>query len=307
MDYRKIIKNRKTRMMILDALSFVPDPIMVKLQYRIQLGRKLNLKKPLRYTEKLQWLKCYYRDPLMTMCVDKYTVRDYVSSKGFKDILVDCYGVYDRFEEIPIDQLPNEFVLKKTNGGGGLNVLLCQDKHSIDLSYIESQLREWLRPSHNRSGGREWAYDNIKSRIIAEELLKDPTHQDNSIDDYKFLCFGGKVYCIAVDIGRFSEHKRNFYSAQWELLDVVSELDNFNQDLQKPKNLEKMVEIAEKLSEDFPEVRVDLYNINGKIYFGELTFYPWSGYVQFSPDEFDYVLGNEFMLPQKGKVDRSKQ
>lgn len=295
MDYKKIIKSQKTRIRILNMLRFLPTPFMLKLQYRIQLGRSLNLKNPKRYTEKIQWLKAYYKDPLMKTCVDKYDVRKYIERKGLGEILNECYGIYESIEEIDISKLPNKFVLKKTNGGGGLNIITCEDKNSFTLD--RAILNDWLRPTPPRSLGREWAYDGLKSRIIIEKYLDDPGNPYGGINDYKIQCFNGKAFIVIVDIGRYSNHRRNFYTTDWKRIPISSDHDNFEPDLEKPQNLDELIKISEILASDFPEVRVDLYNINGTIIFGELTFYPWSGYVQFKPDEADYKIGDMFSLP----------
>ena len=149
------------------------------------------------------------------------------------------------------------------------------------------------------SAGREWAYGGSSKKIIVEELLEDNSNKDKGISDYKFLCFNGKPVYVVYDKDRFSDHKRNFYDVNWNYVKVDSDCPCFEDSVKKPENYEKMVEIASVLSRDFPAVRVDLYNIEGKIYFGELTFYPWSGYVQYTPDSFDFELGKYFVLPEK--------
>ena len=152
------------------------------------------------------------------------------------------------------------------------------------------------KPFKTRSGGREWAYYGLKPGIIVEELLINKKNPDAGINDYKILCYGGKPKYVIVDVDRYTNHKRNFYDIEWNDLNVTSDCPMYDKKMQKPKNYEDMLNIASKLSKPFPFVRVDLYNDNGKIYFGELTFYPWSGYVQFDPDEFDFLLGEPFML-----------
>ena len=293
-DYKRLIKNQKTRFLVLKILGFVPDAIMLKFQYWLKLGRKLNLKNPERFTEKIQLYKMYYRNPVLGACVDKYAVREYINSKGLKEILNDLYFVYDFSEEIDFSKLPNQFVLKTTDGSGGENVIICKDKSSSDLKEIKTKLSKW-KDKKNINAGREWAYTQIKkSRIVAEKYLESPENPEAGIEDYKFLCFSGKPKYVIVDKDRYIEHKRNFYTIDKSKLDVDSDCKQFDDDYCFPKNYDAMVLIAEKLSEDFPFVRVDLYNVSGKILFGELTFYPWSGFVQFSPDEFDYMLGKDF-------------
>lgn len=290
MNYKKIIRNQNTRFAILKALSWVPDSIMLPLQYRIKLGRWCSLKNPQRWTEKLQLYKMYYRNPVLHQCVDKYEVRKYVESKGCADNLVKLYGVWDHASEIDISKLPVSFVLKTTNGGGGEDVVLVRDKDKTDL--IEKVKFLDAKRVKEVNGGREWAYTGIKKpRIIAEELLVNTENPEAGVEDFKILCFNGQPWYIIVDKDRYIDHKRNFYTTSWERLSVTTDHEQFETPYPEPKNFKEMIEVARKLSADFPFVRVDLYNIDGKIYFGELTFYPWTGYVQFTPDEFDFTLG----------------
>lgn len=294
--YKKIISSQKTRFAILRMLKFVPDKAMVKLQYRIKLKRKLNLKNPKRYTEKIQWYKLYYRNPVMMECVDKYGVRNYVKRKGLEHILNGLYQVVDDPEQIQFEALPDQFVMKTTNGSG--TNILVKDKKQLNISETKKKLQDFLNMAE-ASAGREWAYGGSSKKIIIEELLEDPSNQDKGISDYKFLCFQGEPVYVVYDKDRFSNHKRNFYDIDWNYIKVDSDCPCFEDSIAKPENYEEMVQIAKVLSEDFPAVRVDLYNINGKIYFGELTFYPWSGYVQYTPDSFDFELGKYFVLPEK--------
>lgn len=296
MDYKKIIKNRSMRFKILKLLNFIPDKTMIKLQYRIKTGRKLNLKNPQRYTEKLQWYKLYYRDPLMTKCADKYTVREYVENKGLDYILNELYGVYDSVEEIDFDKLPNKFVLKTTNDSH--TNIFCEDKSKADIDKIKETLDGFMHLRNGKSPGREWAYDNSKRRIICEKYLDKDKNGD--IVDYKFFCFSGKAYYLYVITNRFlpGGAKLGIYDIQKnkKTSSYRSDIEPLYEEIELPNNFEQMKKIAEKLSEDFPHVRVDLYNIDGKIIFGELTFYDASGYNSFEPDEFDFILGEKFNI-----------
>ena len=296
MDYKRIIKSQRIRFAILNLLSWVPDKMMIKLQYRIKMGRKLNLKNPERFTEKLQWYKLYYRNPIMHKCVDKYEVRKYIKSKGLESILNKLYGVYERPEEIDFDKLPNKFVIKTTSGSGGQNVYVCEDKSKLNITELISKLKYWLKLNPKKSFGREWAYESTNNRIIVEKYLEGNDEGLSGINDFKFFCYNGKVEYIVFDGDRYVRHKRSFYDRNWNYIDIQSDCDKLDNIIKKPKNLKEMIEVAEKLSSDFPFVRVDLYSIKGKIYFGELTFYPWTGYVQYDPDEFDYDLGKNFPL-----------
>lgn len=301
MDYKKIFKSPKSRKMVLDALRFIPDSTMLSAQYRIKLGRKLNLSKPERFTEKIQWYKMYYRNPIMHQCVDKYLVRDYVRKKGLEYVLVPLIAHYNSINEVLWDQLPDQFVMKTTHGGGGLNVLVCNNKPEIDFDEVKQKLSFNNRPVASNTLGREWAYYGLMPGLVVEELLMNDENPVAGINDYKIFCYNGKPKYIVVDVDRYIGHKRNFYDTEWNNLSITSDCPAADRELPKPKNFIEMLNIASKLSEDFPFVRVDLYNIEGKIYFGELTFYPWSGYVQYEPDTFDYELGKEFILPEERK------
>ncbi len=303
MNYKKVIKNQKTRIAILNLFSFVPDKLMLQLQYRIKTGYKLNLNNPKRYTEKLQWYKLFYRDPIMKECADKGSVREFVSARGLSHILNKCYGVYDSPEEIPFDTLPNSFVLKDTLGGGGNSVLLIRDKRHMDKDKLLDQLKQWVNaPIDKKNIGREWVYEKRKHRIIVEKLLDCP---NGDLPDYKFFCFNGKVAYIYM-MSNYREHHElgqlAFLDKDFKLLKVSR--DDFNSVMKqpdKPQNYNEMLEMAEILSTGFPHVRVDFYNINGTIIFGEMTFFNASGYCKFIPDEFDFVLGEYFKLPERGR------
>ena len=293
-NYKKIFKSQKLRFFILKTLSFLPDSIMLKIQYRMKLGRKLNLTNPERFTEKLQYYKMRYKNPILGICVDKYEVRKYLRQKGLNNILNELFLVADSANDIDFSKLPDQFVLKTTDGGGGENVIICTNKSIVNINELKKKLSGW-KNKKNVNAGREWAYtQSPKSRIIAERYLENKANPKAGIEDFKFLCFHGTPRYVIIDKDRYIGHKRNFYTIEKQRLNVESDCKQFDEDYIFPSNYNEMVDIARKLSEDFPFVRVDLYNVNGKIIFGELTFYPWSGYVQFNPDEFDFTLGNEF-------------
>lgn len=295
--YKKIIRSKKLRFKMLSMLRFIPDEPMLKLQYRIKCGRKLDLKNPQRYTEKLQWYKLYYRDPVMRQCADKYLVREYVEAKGLGHILNELYAVFETPEDIRLDQLPEQFVLKLSNGSS--TNLICENKEELNLPQVQQTFRDFYAQS-GASAGREWVYKGGKPIIVAEQVLKDPSQPDGALRDYKILCFGGKPeYIICVD-GRYTDHYCHVvYDTQWNKLDVTIGDSSADADYTKPETLPQMLEIAQKLSADFPAVRVDLYSIEGKIYFGELTYFPWSGYMRFAPDAFDKQMGSKFVLPER--------
>lgn len=300
MNYKKVLKSRNKRLFFLRLFDWIPDKPMLKIQYRIKMGRKLDLKHPRRLTEKLQWYKLYYKNPIMPKCVDKFEVRKYVKSKGLEEILTKCYGVYERFEDIDFESLPNSFVLKDTLGGGGNSVIIIENKEKMDLKYISDETHKWLNYSiKSKSPGREWPYERMKHRIIVEEYIASSKEKGGLID-YKFFCNGGNPLYLYVITDRTLGDISNFgiYDINFNKLNItrVGEKQGISRDIKKPKNYNRMVEIAKQLSNDFPHARIDLYNQDGKILFGEITFYNASGYMKYSPDSFDYDLAKGFEL-----------
>lgn len=280
---------------ILKLLSFVPDRPMLKLQYRLKLGRWPDLKNPKRFTEKVQLYKMYYRNPDIPVCSDKYEVRNFLERKGMGHLLPKLYGVYEKASDIDFDKLPDKFVLKTNDGGGGNNTIICRAKSALNREEVRRNLDSWLNKK-DINPGREWGYSLIpKSVIMAEELLENTAHPDETVDDFKFYCFGGKVFCIQHDVGRYMDHHtRTFYDADWNHLHVRMLMRDNPDGEPRPANLEEMVDVAEKLSRDFPHVRVDLYTAYNKVYFGELTFYTGAGYNWVDPDDFDIRMGEQF-------------
>lgn len=302
MDYKKIIKSRKLRQNILNLLSFVPDKQMVELQYLIKTGRKLNLANPRRFTEKLQWYKLNYKNEQMPYCVNKYRVRGYVERHGLQSILNEMYGVYDDPKDIQFDKLPNQFVLKDTLGGGSTSVIVVKDMAEFDIHEACAVMKKWVASNpETRSGGREWPYLHQKHQIIVEKYLEQ---KDGDLIDYKFFCFDGKVQYLYVRDGYAKAHdagKMAFFDGNLRYLANVG-MDYCNIAEKEPAIdkdcIRKMIYIADKLSANFPHVRVDLYDVNGQIIFGELTFFNASGYMNFIPDSFDFEMGERFVLPE---------
>lgn len=284
-------------MKILAALSWIPDRIMVPLQYKIHTGRWIDFKNPKRYTEKLQLYKLYYRNEDMLKCTDKFHVREYLESIGMGHILIPLIGHYSSVEEIDYEKLPNQFVAKSSDGGGGGQVLVCRDKSTLSELEFKETVNSWMNlPKPRKSFGREWAYENKYPRtIVIEELIAEPGTTD--LKDYKFMCFDGVARLVYGIYGRTLGNGANFgfYSRDFKELKVSrSDERKSEQTLPKPNGYENMLAIAEELSSHFPHVRVDLYNIDGRVYFGELTFYDGSGYLTYNPDSFDFELGNYF-------------
>lgn len=297
MNYRNIIKSRELRIKILTLLDWVPNSVMLRLQYWLQTGRRLNLKNPKRFTEKLQLYKMKYRNKNMLRCTDKYEVRGFIEEKGLSDILIPIVGIYNSVEEIHYSSLPQQFVAKTTDGGGGNQVFICKDKDKISEQYFFDKLNAWMNMPKSKQSGREWAYENhYPRRILIEEMIGNG--KDDLID-YKFICFNGKVSYVYGITDRHLGVSAQFgiYNSNFNKLNV-DRCDERHQEkvLSKPKNYDKMKFVAEQLSKEFPHVRVDLYNINGDIYFGELTFYDGSGYMSFNPDSFDEELGRNFNI-----------
>lgn len=307
-EYKKIIKSRNTRLAILRFLSFIPDKIMVKIQYRIKTGHKLNLKCPKRFTEKLQWYKLNYRNELMPQCVNKYAVRKYVESCGLSAILNELYGVYNQPEDIPFEELPSKFVLKDTLGSGSNSVIVVKDKSKTDISKIVSDMKTWVCRNPNvKSGGREWPYMHQVHQIVAEKFLEE---ENGDLVDYKLFCFDGNVFCIYVRNGYAKNHNKGkmaFFDRNLNYLKGVG-MNYCDVATEKPLidevAIRKMIEVAEKLSAPFPHVRVDFYYVNNQIVFGELTFFNASGYMNFEPDSFDYEMGAHFKLPNTKRGNR---
>ena len=298
MNYRNIIKSRDLRVKILTYLGWIPDGVMLRFQYWLQTGRMLNLKNPKRYTEKLQLYKMKYRNPDMLRCTDKYEVRSYIEEQGLGEYLIPLIGVYNTVSEIDFNALPNQFVAKATDGGGGNQVLVCRDKSTLSEESFKERLNGWMGARKvTKTAGREWAYENgLPRRIIIEKLI-GANEGVKDLIDYKFFCFSGKVsYIYGLSDRHVGESvKLGVYDREFKKLEV-SRNDERPQEvpLAKPFNFDKMMSIAEKISAAFPHVRVDLYNIDGNIYFGELTFYDGSGYMTFNPDSFDEEMGRDF-------------
>ena len=301
MNYRNIIKSRDIRVKLLTFLSWIPDSIMLRLQYWLQTGRRLNLKNPKRFTEKLQLYKMKYRNPDMLRCTDKYEVRKYIEEKGFGEYLIPLIGVYNSVGEIDYSKLPNKFVAKTTDGGGGNQVLICKDKHTLSEEVFKERLNGWMSARKvKKQAGREWAYENnYPRRIIIEELIgADNIKKD--LCDYKFFCFNGEPHYCQLIQDRSTEETIDFYDMEWNHMPfrgLNPQCDSALYEADKPEDFEQMKDIAQKLSKGFPFVRVDLYSVKEGVYFGELTFYPASGYGHFTPDEWDEKIGEILNIP----------
>jgi hypothetical protein len=270
-----------------------PDKLYLKLQYFCIFNKKLDLKNPKSYNEKLQWLKLYDRKPEYSKMVDKYEVKKYVESKIGKEYIIPTLGVWEKFDDIDFDDLPDQFVLKCTHDSG--SIIICPDKSKFDYVVAKKKLSKNLMKNPYLPG-REWVYKDIKPRIIAEQFMVDKISDD--LKDYKLFCFNGIVKLIQVDFNRHTNHKRNLYSSNWDFINKQIEYPNDpNHQILKPKMLNRMLELASIISRSIPHVRTDFYYINETIYFGELTFYHGSGQEKFKPESLNVELGKCLILP----------
>ncbi len=278
----------------------ISDAKYIKLKYYSYMGKKLNLKDPKTFNEKLQWLKLYDRNPKYTKMVDKYSVKEYISNTIGEEYIIPTLGVYDEFKDINFDDLPNEFIIKCTHDSG--NVVICKDKAKLDIPNASKKMDKALKRNYYKVH-REWPYKNVKPLIIAEKFMKDDIEEE--LLDYKFMCFNGKVKCSFICSDRANGNlKVDFYDLDWNKMPFERKYPNSEKQFKKPKNYELMIELAEKLAKDIPFVRVDFYEINGKIYFGELTFYPGSGMEEFRPEEYDKILGDMLVLPKEKREEK---
>lgn len=295
----KIIKAFKNpKLGILYFLSskisrILPDSIYLKMKYRIIMNRKLNLKNSVTFNEKLQWLKLYDRKKEYINMVDKYKVRKYISSIIGDEYLISLLGVYESFDDINFDKLPNQFVLKPNHTSG--DVFICKDKTKINFEELRKKVTKWLKRNYYWLH-REWPYKCIERKIICEQYLEDKSDVD--LKDYKFMCFNGKAKCMFVCLNRHQSNGLNvdFYDMDFHKMPFERHYHNSGTIIEKPKNWHKMIELSEKLSKDIPFVRVDFYEVNGQVYFGELTFFPGAGFEEFTPEKYDEMLGNWLKL-----------
>lgn len=268
--------------------KYVDDETHIRRQYKLRTGETLNLENPIYYNEKIQWMKINYHDLILNELVDKYSVRNFVKERIGKEYLIPIYGIYDSIDEVDFDSLPNQFVMKLTNGSS-FNYI-CTNKTAKEVKKIKARFKKWIKIDFYALG-REWAYKDVKNRIICEKYLTDDS--ETELKDYKFFCFNGEPKVIQVDYCRFTNHKRNLYTLNWDYMNESIEYETDpDANLDKPEKLEDMVRCAKELSKGFPHIRVDFYHINGQIYFGELTFYHGAGYLSYKPKKFEKQMGD---------------
>ena len=297
---KKLLKNPAKNVFVLDKLKInwlLSSKGYLKLKYKACIGKTLNLKNPQTYNEKLQWLKLYDRKDIYTTMVDKYEVKKYVADIIGEEYIIPTLGVWDKFDDIDFDALPNQFVLKCTHDSGGL--VIIKDKAKLNKVQAKKKIEKSLKTNYYLVG-REWPYKNVPRKIIAERYMEDTETQE--LRDYKFFCFNGEVKAlfVATDRGNINEEtKFDFYDENFNHLPFLNGHPNAIKEIKKPINFDKMKELASKLSKGIPQIRVDFYEIDGGIYFGELTFFHHSGLTPFKPEEWDYKFGEYIKLPIK--------
>ena len=275
---------------LLTISHIIPDKLFLKLRYFKSCHKFPNLKDPKTYNEKIQWLKLHDRNPLYTTLVDKYEVKKYIADKIGEEYVIPTLGIWDSFDDIDFDSLPNQFVLKCTHDSGGL--VVCKDKNMLDIAQARKTIASSLKTNYYWSG-REWPYKNVKPRIIAEKYMEDS--QTEELRDYKFFCFNGEVKALFIASERQKkgeEVKFDFFDADFNHLPIRQGHPNASVPPEKPKRFEEMKSLAQKLSKDIPHVRIDFYEANQQVYFGEMTFYHFSGMMPFHPEEWDYTFGS---------------
>ncbi len=270
-------------------LNWLPDKAYLKMTYKINTGKKLDLKNPKTFNEKLQWLKLYDRNPEYTKMVDKYEVKKYVADIIGEEYIIPTLGVWDKFEDIDFDSLPDQFVLKCTHNSGGL--VICRNKSTLDLEAIKKRFKKLLKKNYY-CYGREWPYKNVKPRIIAEKYMQDG--ETKALPVYKFFCFDGEPKIIqTIQNDKQPNESIDYFDTDWNLLELRQNFPNSDNPLPKPLLLVKMLDLARALSKKKKGfLRVDLYQINGEIYFSEYTFFSDGGVAEFHPREWDHKLGD---------------
>ena len=303
---RKLIKfilNKDYRFLVLAGRgrkANLPADTFLKTMYKIKTGKELNLENPVLYNEKLQWLKLYDHRPEYTTMVDKYSVKQFVAERIGNKYVVPLLGVWESVEDIDFDSLPDKFVLKTTHDSGA--VIICKNKKVFDINSAKKRLKYFLKRNYFDCN-REWPYKNVKPRIIAEAYMEDSIYGE--LRDYKFFTFGGvpKVLYIAQGRGTSGETVADFFDMDFNHLDLKIDHEMATVPPEKPKCFEKMKRLAAILSEGTPQLRVDFYEVDGKVYFGEMTFFHCSGFEKFHPEEWDKIFGDWVKLPVKNVED----
>lgn len=295
---KKVIKVIKKPFTALNVLLELCSPIIkddvlyLRLQYFLRRKKILHLKNPKRFNEKLQWLKLNCKREEYSKMVDKYEVKKVVASMIGEQYIIPTYGVWERFEDIDFNSLPEKFVLKCTHDSGGL--VICNDKNNFDIISAKKKIEKSLKRNYFLAH-REYPYKNVVPRIIAEKYMTDESGWQ--LKDYKIFCFNGEPKFIEVDYDRYVNHKLNVYDLDWNFVNFyMTSPNDINVKIEKPQKFSEMINLAKILAKDTIFVRVDFYSINDKLYFGELTYHPGSGAIDFHPDKYDLILGDMLKL-----------
>ena len=279
------------------ATHLIPDKLYLELRFIQRMHKRLNLKNPQTYSEKLQWLKLYYHEPLLIKLVDKAEVKAWAAERIGEEHIIPTLGVWDSFDDIDFNTLPDQFVLKCTHDSGG--ICIVPDKSQFDVNAAKKKLTSRLAKNYYWHT-REWPYQFVKPRIIAEKYMVDESGYE--LKDYKFFCFDGKVKYLFIATDRSvkgQETKFDFFDDQFNHLPIKNGHENADRKLACPPGFEEMKKFAAILSKGFPEARVDFYDIDGQVYFGEITFYHWGGLMPFEPEEWDRIFGDQIILPKE--------
>lgn len=293
----KIISNLHSALLVLTykTARLWPDKLYLQMLYRLLMHKRLNLKKPLGFNEKLQWLKLYDRKPEHTLMVDKLKVKDYVASLIGEEYIIPTLGVWENAKDVDFNSLPDKFVIK-CNHNSGQGLYICKNKSEMNEAEVRSNLQKALETDYFIRF-REWPYKDVERRIIAEKFIEDKSSVDGDLKDYKFMCFNGKVHCSFVCSERNTDLKVSFFDRDWMPMPFERHYPRSNKQIPKPVHYEEMIRLAESLSQGIPFVRVDFYDVEDKIYFGELTFFPGSGFEEFTPEIWDERLGSFINIP----------
>lgn len=289
-------KYRMQREIAKGKYDHLPDEEFLKKYFKAVFGYELDLENPKTYSEKLQWLKLHDRKDIYTTMVDKVDAKDYVAGIIGEEYIIPTLGVWENADDIDFDALPDQFVLKTTHDSHA--VVICKDKSKLDAEAARAKMASGLKRDYFIKY-REWPYKNVKPRIIAEQYMEDP--EAGELIDYKFFTFDSEVKALFIATERNDpdvETKFDFYDPDFNHLDFVNGHPNSDKPIKKPVNFEKMKELASILSKGTPELRVDFYEVEGKVYFGELTFYHWSGFQRYIPEKWDRIFGDWLTLPE---------
>lgn len=277
------------------GMKFIPDKMYLQIYYFLRFKKFINFKNPKTYNEKLNWLKLNDRNPLYTKLVDKFEVKKYVANLVGEEYIIPTLGVWEHFDDIDFSKLPNSFVLKCTHDSEGL--VIVKDKSKLNKKEAKEKIENCLKCNFYYIG-REWPYKNVKPRIIAEEYKEDK--KEKELRDYKFFCFNGEPKAMFIASDRsIDETKFDYFDLEFKHLDLIQHYPNSSEQLKKPQNFEKMIELSQILSKGLKHARIDFYEVDGKLFFGEITFFHFSGFMPFKPEKWDIKFGEWLNLNNK--------